>query len=135
MYLIDTNVISETIKKVPNQNVLKWLGQIDIYRIHLSVVTLGEVRKGIEQLDQESKRQKLIQWLEIDLMERFEGRIISIDAKIADKWGYLCSKVNVPAIDALIAASALVQNLKLVTRNTKDFEKIHGIEIINPWLI
>ncbi len=68
-------------------------------------------------------------------MEKFYGRIISIDAKTADKWGYICSKANIPAIDALIAASALVENLKLVTRNTKDFDKIQGLEIINPWLL
>ena len=134
MYLIDTNVISETIKKSPNENVLKWLNQLDIYKIYISVVTLGEIRKGIEKLDLENKKQKLIQWLEVDLLEKFDGRVVSVDPKIADKWGYICSKGEIPAIDALIAASALVNNFKLVTRNTKDFDKISGLEIINPWL-
>lgn len=135
MYLINTNVISETIKKAPNKNVINWLSQIDIYKIYISALTLGEIRKGIEKLDLESKKQKLVQWLEEELIEKFEGRIVFIDTKIADKWGYLCSKADIPAIDALIAASALVNNLKLVTRNTKDFDKIKTLEIINPWLL
>ncbi len=135
MYLIDTNVISESIKKVPNENVKRWLTELDIYKVYISVVTLGEIRKGIEKLDIENKKQKLIQWLEVDLLAQFDGRIVSIDAKIADKWGYICSKGDIPAIDALIAASALVHNFKLVTRNTKDFDKISGLEIINPWLL
>ncbi len=135
MYLIDTNVISETIRKAPNESVMTWLSQIDIFKVYISVITIGEIRKGIEKLELENKKQKLIQWLEEDLLEKFEGRIVSIDPKVADKWGYICSKDDIPAIDALIAASALVYNLKLVTRNTKDFDKISGLEIINPWLL
>ena len=135
MYLLDTNVISETIKKSPNQKVLDFLMSIDADKFSLSVITLGEIRKGIEKLQDQSKKQKVIRWLEIDLLERFYGRIINIDAGVADKWGYICSLNNIPAIDALIAASAIVHNHKLVTRNIKDFESINGLEILNPWEI
>ena len=136
IYLLDTNVISETIKKSPNKILLKWLSSIDITQCALSVLTLGEIRKGAEMLEDKSKKHQIKQWLEIDLLKQFYGRIIYIDAKIADKWGYICSlnKSNkMLAIDTLIAASAIVNNLKLITRNTKDFEKISGLEIFNPW--
>jgi predicted nucleic acid-binding protein len=135
MYLLDTNIISETIKKSPNEKVLNWLASININKLTLSVLTLGEIRKGVEKLNDQAKKQKIINWLEIELVESFYGRIINIDALVADKWGYLCSITNIPAIDALIAASAIVHNLKLVTRNTKDFKEISGLEIINPWVL
>lgn len=133
IYLLDTNVISESIKKKPNKAVMAWLDGIELHNCSISVISLGEIRKGIEMLINGKKKQTLIQWLEIDLTTHFYGRIISIDQEVADKWGYLCSLASLPAIDALIAASALVHNLKLVTRNIKDFNRIDGIEIINPW--
>lgn len=133
MYLLDTNVISETIRKAPNPKVIDWLSHIDSMKFSLSVLTSGEIRKGAEKLLDQSKKQKIVQWLEIDLTERFYGRIIPIDIHVADKWGYICSFTTLPAIDSLIAASAIVYNLKLVTRNTKDFIGIQGLEIINPW--
>lgn len=133
-YLLDTNVISETIKKSPNEQVLRWLSAIDSRQFSLSVLTVGEIRKGVERLVDESKKQHIIQWLEVDLKKQFDGRLIPIDERVADKWGYICSIINIPAVDALIAASAMVHNLKIVTRNIKDFEKIVGLEIINPWV-
>lgn len=133
MYLLDTNVISETIKKKPNANVLRWLSSIDSHKFALSVLTLGEVRKGVERLTDHVKKQQITLWLEIELIERFAERIIKVDEKVADKWGYLSSHSNLPAVDGLIAASALVHNLKLVTRNTKDFSPIRELELINPW--
>lgn len=133
IYLLDTNIISETIKKQPNEKVLLWLRSIKIIHFSLSVLTLGEIRKGAEKLTDNVKKQKIIQWLEIDLLQKFHGRIISIDNQIADKWGYISSYCNIPAIDGLIAASALVHNQKLITRNVKDFKEVLGLEIINPW--
>ena len=133
IYLLDTNVISETIKKSPNKIALDWLSSIDINQCALSVLTLGEIRKGAEMLESRARKYKLIQWLEVDLLKQFYGRIIYIDAKVADKWGYICSHVNIPAMDGLIAASAIVHNHKLVTRNVKDFQGVMGLEIINPW--
>lgn len=104
MYLLDTNVISETIKKIPNQKVLDFLISIDADKFALSVITLGEIRKGAEKLLDQQKKQKIIHWLEVDLIRRFYGRIINIDAEVADKWGYISSMNNIPAVDALIAA-------------------------------
>lgn len=133
MYLLDTNVISEGTKRKPNENVFRWFSSVEYQSTFLSVLTLGEVRKGIEKLMDERKKQILIQWLEEDLLKQFHGRIISVDAKIADKWGYLQASRTLASIDGLIAATALVHNLKLVTRNTIDFDDIVGIEMINPW--
>lgn len=133
MYLLDTNVISEIVKKVPNQKVLEWLSSIDAKYFYLSVLTLGEIRKGVEKLPEGKRKQQIITWLEIDLLKQFTGRIIDIDSDIADKWGFISSVANIPAIDGLIAASAIVHNHKLVTRNIKDFVSISGLEIINPW--
>ncbi len=135
MYLLDTNIISESTKKTPNEKVLAWLSSIDSPKLFLSVLTLGEIRKGVEKLGDPFKKQKITQWLEIDLLGMFYGRIIDIDSAVSDKWGYISSLQNIPAIDALIAASALVHNYKLVTRNIKDFESIAGLELINPWEI
>ena len=133
MYLLDTNVISETIKKIPNQKVLDFLISIDADKFALSVITLGEIRKVAEKLQDQLKKQKIIYWLEVDLTKRFYEKIINIDSEIADKWGYISSMNNILAIDALIAASAIVHNHKLITRNVKDFETIKGLEVINPW--
>lgn len=136
-YLLDTNVISETIKKSPNISVVEWLSSLDVNKCFLSVLTIGEIRKGAELLESYSKKQRIINWLEVDLLKKFYGRIIHVDVQVADKCGYICSLVNnskkVPAIDSLIAASAMVHNLKLVTRNTKDFKEFIGLEILNPW--
>lgn len=133
IYLLDTNVISETTKKTPNPDVINWLNSIDSTKMSLSVLTLGEIRKGVEKLQDQNKKQIIIQWLEVDLLNMFSGRIIHIDEAVSDKCGFLLSQTNIPAIDGLIAASALVHNHKLVTRNTKDFIGIVGLEIINPW--
>jgi hypothetical protein len=133
IYLLDTNVISETVKPSPSINVLNWLSSINVTNFALSVITLGEIRKGVEKIAEPAKKQKIIQWLEIDLIQKFYGRVINIDQKVADKWGYICSFTQIPAIDGLIAASAMVYNCKVVTRNVKDFHQIQGLEIINPW--
>ena len=132
-YLLDTNIVSETIKKEANKVVISWLQSFDITYFHLSVLTLGEIRKGVEKLSDARKKQNIVRWLEIDLITKFSSRIIDIDKEVGDKWGYISAQSNVPAIDGLIAASALVHNLKLVTRNTKDFINIQGLELINPW--
>lgn len=133
MYLLDTNVISEVIKVRPDQSVVNWFHSIDQYEFFLSVLTLGEIRKGLEKLKDVSKKQRMIQWVETDLTKYFQDRLINVDAQIADKWGYIQGLRSLPVIDSLMAASALVNNLKLVTRNVKDYQDIHGLEIINPW--
>lgn len=132
-YLLDTNVISEVTKRQQHQNVVSWLRSIDAEHLYISVITLGEIRKGLEKLSDIPKKNTLLKWLEIDLQKEFSGRIVNIDGDVADKWGYISAQYRIPAIDGLIAASALVYNLKLVTRNVKDFENVPGLELINPW--
>lgn len=134
-YLIDTNVISEVFKKTPDTQVLKWFESIPSSSLYLSVITFGEIRKGIEKLDYTEKKITLLAWLEHELPAWFEERVLTINIEVADRWGYLLSTANkpIPAIDSLIAATALTHNLKLVTRNIKDFINIPGLETINPW--
>ena len=134
-YLLDTNVISELVKQTPNPIVLNWMDSIDNEKFYISVITLGEIRKGAEGIQNPERLEKISHWLEIELPAYFEERILNIDAKIADSWGRLQSKNKgyiLPAIDGLIAATAYVHNLTLITRNTKDFINA-SIALINPW--
>lgn len=134
-YLLDTNVISELIRPKPTPSVLKWVDTVDNEKLYLSVITMGEIRKGIAGIQDPQRQKKISHWLEFELPAYFEGRILTIDIKVADMWGQLQSKHKghiLPAIDGLIAATAHIYNLKLVTRNKKDF--IHApIEVVNPW--
>ncbi len=133
-YLLDTNVISETMKKTPNISVVDFIKSIPQHNQYINVLTIGEIRKGIGLLNNIKKIQEITHWLENDLLNRFYGRIINIDIEIAEKWGRILSiHNNVHATDSLIAASAIVHNHKLVTRNVKDFKMIQELEIINPW--
>jgi len=136
-YLVDTNVLSELRRKQPDANVVVWLKQRPRQSLYLSVLTLGEIRKGIERLDDmqgSSRRTLLIDWLEQELPTYFLGRMLPIDAPVADRWGRLQSDAGrpLPAIDGLLAATALQHNLTLVTRNVKDFAGLN-LDIISPW--
>jgi hypothetical protein len=133
-YLIDTNIISETIKPQPNANVAYWLGTIPQEKLYLSVLTIGELHKGIVKLGDSKRKNQLIHWLEYDVPLFFEYNILSIGKEVADKWGYLSSrnKNALPVIEALLAATCLVHNLIMVTRNVKDFQ-IAELELINPF--
>jgi predicted nucleic acid-binding protein len=133
-YLLDTNVVSETIRKVPNPRVMEWLSQIQNAEIFISVLTLGEIRKGVEKLAQNQKKEKIFLWLEHDLPRWFQDRILPINEEVAHKWGFLTAQYSsmLPAIDALIAATALTYNLRLATRNSKDFQHV-GLELVNPF--
>ena len=133
-YLLDTNIVSETVRRNPNKAVIAWLDQLPGEALYVSVLTLGEIRKGIEALVDRRRREKLRLWLEHDLPAWFEGRVLSIDLAVADRWGRLLAEVGrpVPAIDSLLAATALHHELRLVTRNSGDFE-YPGLEVINPF--
>ena len=133
-YLLDTNIVSETVRRNPNKAVIAWLDQLPGEALYVSVLTLGEIRKGIEALADRKRREKLRLWLEHDLPAWFEGRVLSIDLAVADRWGRLLAEVGrpVPAIDSLLAATALHHELRLVTRNSGDFE-YPGLEVINPF--
>ena len=133
-YLIDTNVISEIIKKKPKQSVIKWFDSIPNNELYLSVITFGEIRKGIETIEDPQKKETLRVWLEHELPSWFDNRIISITKEISDRWGRLHAEIRrpIPAIDSLLAATALHLDLAIVTRNIKDFN-YSALEIINPW--
>lgn len=133
-YLIDTNVLSELRRRDPNAGVLEWFGQRPSTTLYLSVLTLGEIRKGIDQAAEDARKLKLLDWLEVELPAFFVGRLLSVDTTVADRWGRLQAQAGrpIPAIDGLIAATALTHGLRLVTRNTRDFTH-PGLDIINPW--
>lgn len=133
-YLLDTNVISELVRPKPAKAVLAWFENIPSEALHISVLTLGEIRKGVEQMPDGARREKLRLWLEHDLAGWFETRVLPVDIQVADRWGRLVAQMGrpVPSIDSLLAATALHHELRLVTRNQKDFD-YPGLEVINPW--
>ena len=136
-YLLDTCVISELIKPQPNRSVVSWLQSQTENDLYLSVLTFGEIEKGIEKAANEARKSKLKLWVEEDLKQRFKGRILAIDLDVCTKWGEIQAKTEllgkpVPSIDGLIAISALVNNCIMVTRNVKDMQQ-SGVELFNPW--
>jgi predicted nucleic acid-binding protein len=133
-YLIDTNVLSELRRKKPDTQVSAWMQARPRQSLFLSVLTLGEIRKGIERVDDSFKKQLLNDWLEVELPNYFVGRLLDIDVHVADRWGRLMTSAGrpIPAIDGLLAATALQNDLTLVTRNIKDFERL-GVRLLNPW--
>ena len=133
-YLIDTNVLSELRRKAPDPRVVAWLQARPRQSLFLSVLTLGEIREGLERVPEPARKQALLDWLEVELPNYFVGRVLAIDAATADRWGRLMAEAGrpLPAIDALLAATALRHDLTLVTRNTKDFAGL-AVRLINPW--
>jgi toxin FitB len=133
-YLLDTNVISELIRPKPEKKVLDWFIDVPNEALHVSVLSLGEIRKGVEKLTDNHRKEKLRLWLEIELLVWFENRILVINHEVADRWGRLLSsaKKPLPAIDSLIAATALYHDLRLVTRNKRDFI-FDSLLVICPW--
>ena len=133
-YLLDTNVISETVRSRPEASVIDWLEQVPDEALFVSALTLGEVRRGIERLPRGQRRERLRTWLEHELPAWFGDRVLAVDREVADRWGRLLAEVGrpLPSIDSLLAATALHHELRLVTRNTKDFAFV-GLEVVNPW--
>lgn len=135
--LLDTCVISELVSKQPDPKVVARIDSLDPEDIYLSVITIGEIVKGIEKLPKSRRKTDLQIWLKDDLLVRFEGNIIALDAEALVKWGVLMAHLEaagriMPAIDSLIAATALAKKMTLFTRNVSDFDSA-GIEIVNPW--
>ena len=136
-FLLDTNVVSEWVKSRPDRSVVAWLAAVDEDQVFISVVTLAELRYGIERMTAGSRRNRLAQWLQDELPPRFDGRILSIDHIVADVWGKVVARSEaagrpIGAMDAFIAATAEAHGLILVTRNVSDFEASIKA-IINPW--
>ena len=134
-YLLDTNVLSETWKTNPDKNVIEWLKAIPSEKLFISVLSIGEIRRGIELLPTGQKRKKLLSWLEEELPIQFSDNILAINLEVAERWGFLTATIKrtLPTIDGLLAATAFTHNMKMVTRNEKDFN-IDGLEVINPFL-
>lgn len=133
-YLVDTNVLSELRRKAPNAGVMAWFARRPASTLFLSVLTLGELRKGIESVADRDRRTALLDWLEVELPAFFTGRILPVDTHVADRWGRLTAAAGrpIPAIDSLIGATAAHHGLSLVTRNVRDFAEL-GLDVINPW--
>lgn len=132
--LLDTNVVSEFARTKPQQAVLEWLRQVPPEALYVSVLTLGELRDGVERLSASTRREQLKLWLERDVRSWFGSRVLPVDAAVADRWGRLRATMKrpLPAVDSLLAATALEHGLRLVTRDAGDFA-FPGLEVVNPW--
>jgi predicted nucleic acid-binding protein len=136
-YLLDTCVISELRKKNPDAHVVSWIQGRSEPDLYISVLTIGEMVKGVEKLPESKKKKALLIWLNEDLRLRFEDRIIDLDVNILTTWGKIqaaSEKIGqpMPAIDSLIAATAITYALTAVTRNIKDMQ-ISGAALFDPW--
>jgi predicted nucleic acid-binding protein len=136
-FLLDTSVISELVKKSPHSPVLKWIDDQDEALLYLSVITIGELEKGIAKLSVSARRNRLQSWVRRDLAARFGERLLPVDARTATRWGTLTGESEnrgrpLPVIDSLIAATALIHGFTVVTRNIEDFERC-GATCFNPW--
>ena len=133
-YLIDANVISELRRRQPEPQVVQWFVERPAQHLFLSVLTLGEIRRGVERLPAGSRRDTLLQWLQDELPAFFAGRIVGIDAAVAHRWGCLLARSGrpLPAIASLLVAQALEHDLVLVTRNLKDVADL-PVGVVNPW--
>nr|WP_249803446.1 type II toxin-antitoxin system VapC family toxin [Bradyrhizobium sp. 21] len=135
--LLDTNVLSEVQRPAPSPGVLAWLDTVDEDRAFISVASIAELRRGIALLNDGRRRAALAAWLAHDLPARFAERILPIDRGVAERWGDLMAQsrksgVALSVMDGFFAATALANNLTLVTRNVKDFAAF-GVPLFNPW--
>lgn len=138
-YLLDTCVLSEMIRLNPNASVIKWISSCNEDQLFISVLTLGEIQKGISKLSNIKRKDVLQHWLDNDLTERFDGRILPITRETALTWGEVLGEAEakgrtLPSIDGLIGATAIAHNLTVVTRNEKDLT-FSGVKLLNPWTI
>ena len=136
-YLLDTNVVSEWVKPLPDPGVVAWLAQADEDRVFISITTLAELRHGIERLATGARRDRLDAWLTSELPARFGDRILPVDGGVADRWGRITARRQaagrpIGTMDAFIAATAERYDLSLVTRNLPDFVLL-SLNLINPW--
>ncbi len=136
-YLLDTCILSEGAAKQPNPNVIHWLTTQPIETLYLSAISIGEISKGINKMPESQRKTNLETWLYQDLLVRFDCRILSLNVEVMLAWGDLVGKLQtqglaLPILDSLIAATAIHQRLRLVTRNEKDFNKT-GLTIVNPF--
>jgi tRNA(fMet)-specific endonuclease VapC len=134
---LDTNVPSELIRVRPEPRVAQWLDAADDSQLFISVVTIGELRKGLTILSESKRRAFFESWLQNELLPWFEGRILQVTQEIADRWGILDGESQLRGAplntaDGMIAATAIENGLTVVTRNVKDFDGL-GVRLFNPW--
>jgi toxin FitB len=135
-WLIDTNIVSEWVKPRPDAGIVSWLEEVDEDRVFLSVISLIEIRFGVERLVPGRRRHRLDLWLLEELPTRFEGRVVPVDERVADACGRLLARARqagrgLGAMDALIAATCQACDLVLATRNLGDFDGL-GVELFAP---
>ncbi len=133
-FLLNTNVLSELRRKQPEPKVLQWFEQVADDKLHLSVLTIGEIRRGIERLTDPAQQRRLTDWLEGALFPWLGSQLLPVSLAVVERWGRLCGAAGrpLPTIDSLLAATALEHGLALVTRNLGDFQ-YPGLCVIDPW--
>ena len=137
-YLLDTCLVSEFTLKRADEGVARWLATEDEAEMYLSVVTIGELEKGLTRLKDTGRRKRLRAFIEVEIIDRFRGRILVADEQVWRRWGSVCGvhersgKGPLPVLDALIAATAQVHGLTVVTRNERDFARC-DVPTLNPW--
>lgn len=134
-FLVDTNILSELIKPEANERVLAWIGQTPRENLYVSVISLGEIRKGIDMLPPSFRKKRFAAWLEQVLLPWFRQRILPVDFPVAQRWGSLLARCprTLPAVDMLLAATALRHGLCVASRNTRDFHDVPDLPLVNPW--
>jgi len=135
-FLLDTNAVSEWVKPRPNAGLIRWIESADEDRVFLSVISLAELRYGVERMPVGARRSRLEEWLRDELPLRFEGRILAVDNQVAEAWGRTVSRCEalgrpMGIMDAFLSASAEVHRLTLITRNVSDFPILKTV--VNPW--
>jgi predicted nucleic acid-binding protein len=135
-FLLDTNAVSEWVKPRPNPGVIDWMEMADEDRIFISVISLAELRYGVERMAAARRRSQLERWLQDELPLRFESRVLPVDNTVAEAWGRTVSRAEaagrpIGAMDAFLAATAETHQLTLVTRNVSDFPLLKAV--LNPW--
>jgi len=136
-FLVDTNVVSEWVKIRPDSGVIDWMTEVDEDRVFISVISLAELRRGIERMPEGKRRSRLDEWLREELPQRFERRVLLVDHAVAEAWGRIVARCEMAGrplstMDGFIAATAEVHDMALVTRNVSDFE-FSVKEVVNPW--
>jgi predicted nucleic acid-binding protein len=132
-YLLDTNIVSELRKRNPDSRVLAWYGTVRPEDLYLSVLTIGEIRRGVEQLRRRDPvRAARMEWWLTGLRTSYRTRILEVDANIAEEWGRINVPNPLPVIDGVLAASAIVRGWTLVTRNVRDVKRC-GVRLLNPF--
>jgi predicted nucleic acid-binding protein len=134
-YLLDTNIISELQKSNCEPKVRAFIESVPNEDLFTSVLVMGEIAYGVKKMPDGKKQNELASWLNTELPNWFDGRIINVDLKTMLEWGSILadSKNTIPVMDSLIAAAAVANGLTLVTRNAKDFKAVEGLSLSNPW--